>query len=115
VKAVRFIIGAQLAITLVPAVAAWMLGDARVAWSILLGGAIGLAGAAVYARSIAASAGKSPGELVKAHYRAEVFKLALTVVLFAAVLTLYKDISTLALLLTFIATLVVYWIALLLV
>jgi F0F1-type ATP synthase assembly protein I len=42
-------------------------------------------------------------------------KLALTVILFVAVLVLYKGVATLPLLLTFIATLAMYWIALLIV
>jgi hypothetical protein len=37
------------------------------------------------------------------------------VILFVAVLVLYKGVATLPLLLTFIATLVVYWVALLIV
>ena len=41
--------------------------------------------------------------------------LALTVILFVVVLAFYKGVATLPLLLTFIATLVVYWVALLIV
>lgn len=114
-KPVRFILGAQLAVAGVAGIVAWVLVDARTAWSAFLGGAIGFAGAAIYARSINESARRQPGELLKAHYRAEVFKLAFTVVLLAAVLALYRDVSTLPLLLTYIATFVVYWIALLIV
>jgi len=53
--------------------------------------------------------------LLRAHVVGEVQKLALTVILFAAVLILYKGVATLPLLLTFIATLAVYWVALLIV
>jgi ATP synthase protein I len=56
-----------------------------------------------------------PKALLRAHLVAEVQKLAVTVILFAAVLILFKGVATLPLLLTFIATLVVYWVALLLV
>ena len=54
-----------------------------------------------------------PKALLRAHLVGEAQKLALTVILFAAVLILYKGVATLPLLLTFIATLVVYWVALL--
>ena len=108
------IIAAQVAVTLVAALMAYLAGgEARFAWSALIGGAIGFSTAAIYARSMFAARGKEPRELVKAHFRAEALKLVVTVVLLAAVLTIYKDVSTLPLLLTYIATLTVYWFALL--
>jgi len=108
------ILAAQVAVTIVAAVVARLIGgEARSAWSALIGGAIGFSAAAFYARNIFAARGKEPRELVKAHFRAEALKLAFTVVLLATALTIYKDVSTLPLLLTYIATLSVYWFALL--
>lgn len=113
-KAVGLILAAQVAVTGAAALLAWLIsGEMRGAWSALIGGAIGFSTAAVYARSIFAAGGRDPRQLVKAHVRGEVFKLAFTVVLFAAAFILYKEVSTLALLLSYIATLTVYWIALL--
>jgi ATP synthase protein I len=113
-RAVGLILAAQAGVTGAAALLAWFIsGDPRGAWSALIGGAIGFSTAAVYARGMFAAGGREPRELVTAHFRAEVFKLALTVVLFAAAFILYKEVSTLALLLTYIATLTVYWIALL--
>jgi len=79
----------------------------------LIGGGIGFSTAWIYARRAFAAGGEDPRELVKAHYRAEALKLAFTVVLFAAAVVLYEEVSTLPLLLTYIATLAVYWVALL--
>jgi F0F1-type ATP synthase assembly protein I len=81
----------------------------------------GVVGSLAYAWRIArpqtrgTDAAADPRALVRAHFVGEAQKLALTVILFAAVLVLYKGVATLPLLLTFIATLVVYWVALLIV
>lgn len=113
-KTVRRILGAQMAVT----VAAVLLvlatgGEPRAAWSALIGGAIGFSAAYVYARRMFATHGEEPEELAKAQYRAEFYKLALTIVLFIATFMLYKDIAALPLFLTYAATLLVYWAALL--
>jgi ATP synthase protein I len=122
------IIGLQVAVTLVIAAACLALYGANVAVSAFLGGAIGFLGSLAYAWKIARSqtrntgstddggrAAADPRALMRAHLVGEVQKLALTVILFVAVLVLYKGVATLPLLLTFIATLVVYWVALLIV
>jgi len=113
-KTVRRILGAQMAVT----VAAILLvlamgGEPRAAWSALIGGGIGFSAAYVYARRMFAPRGSGPEALVKAQYRAEFYKLAFTVVLFAATFALYRDIAALPLFLTYAATLMVYWAALL--
>jgi len=113
-KTVHRIIGAQIAVTLAAAALALALGDTiHAAYSALIGGGIGFSTAWIYARRAFAAGGEDPRELVKAHYRAEALKLAFTVVLFAAAVVLYEEVSTLPLLLTYIATLAVYWVALL--
>lgn len=113
-KAVYRIIGAQIVVTLAAAALALMLGHTvDAAYSALIGGSIGFSTAWIYARGAFVDGGEEPRELVKAHYRAEALKLAFTVVLFAVVVVLYEEVSTLPLLLTYIATLAVYWVALL--
>jgi ATP synthase protein I len=113
-KTVYRIIGAQIVVTLAAAALALLLGDTvHAAYSALIGGGIGFFTAWIYARKAFGTRSAEPEELVKAQYRAEVLKLAFTVVLFAAAVVLYEEVSTLPLLLTYIATLAVYWVALL--
>lgn len=113
-KTIRRILGAQMATTLAAVVLVLLMGgEARAAWSALIGGAIGVATAYVYVRRMFASRGGDPGEAVKAQYRAEFYKLAATVVLFGATFVLFRDIAALPLFLTYAATLMVYWAALL--
>lgn len=115
------IIGLQVAVSIVIAVACLAFYGVNAAVSAFLGGAIGFVGSFAYAWRIArqhvrGGAGEAdPKALMRAHFVGEAQKLALTVILFAAVLVLYKGVATLPLLLTFIATLVVYWVALLIV
>jgi ATP synthase protein I len=112
---VRRIIGLQVAVSGVIALLCLVVYGANAAASAFLGGAIGFLGSLAYARRIAARETSDPKVLLRAHFIGEVQKLALTVILFVAVLILYKGVATLPLLLTFIATLVVYWVALLIV
>jgi len=115
------IIGLQVTISVVIALACLVFYGANAAVSAFLGGAIGFVSSFAYAWRIARAPTRSTGDtdevdpkaLMRAHFVGEVQKLALTVILFAAVLILYKGVATLPLLLTFIATLVVYWVALL--
>ncbi len=113
-KTVRRILGAQMAVTVAAVLLVLAMGgESRAAWSALIGGAIGFSTAYVYARRMFATRGEEPGELVKAQYRAEFYKLAFTIVLFATTFTFYRDIAALPLFLTYAATLMVYWAALL--
>jgi ATP synthase protein I len=112
---VRRIIGLQVAVSAAIALLCLAVYGANAAVSAFLGGAIGFLGSLAYARRIAAPQTSDPKVLLRAHFVGEVQKLALTVILFAAVLILYKGVATLPMLLTFIATLVVYWVALLMV
>lgn len=113
------IVGLQVAVSVAIALACLVFYGADAAASAFLGGAIGFLGSLVYAWRIAGpQTGDSkadPKALMRAHVVGEAQKLALTVILFVAVLVLYKGVATLPLLLTFIATLVVYWVALLIV
>jgi ATP synthase protein I len=113
-KTIQRLIGAQVAVTLVAAVVAFSLtGDVHAAVSALIGGGIGFTTAGLYAWRAFGTASREPKELLKAQYRAEATKLAATAALFAAAFALYENVSALTLLLTYIATLSVYWLALL--
>ncbi|MBM3357331.1 MAG: hypothetical protein FJY54_06350 [Betaproteobacteria bacterium] len=113
-KTINRIIGAQIAVTLAAGSLAFLLSEnVHAAYSALIGGGIGFSTAWIYARKAFAARSEEPKELVKAQYRAEVLKLAFTVILFAAAFGLYREVATLPLLLTYIATLAVYWVALL--
>jgi ATP synthase protein I len=107
------IVGLQVAVSVAIALACLAFYGVNAAVSAFLGGAIGFLGSFAYAWRIARPQVSDPKALLRAHLVAEVQKLAVTVILFAAVLILFKGVATLPLLLTFIATLVVYWVALL--
>jgi len=115
------IIGLQVAVSVVIAGACLVFYGTDAALSAFLGGAIGFVGSFAYAWKISrlqtrgTDAAADPRALMRAHFVGEAQKLALTVILFVAVLVLYQGVATLPLLLTFIATLVVYWVALLIV
>ena len=107
------IVALQVLVTVVVSLLLYILYGFLVATSAFAGGAIGFTTSWAYARKMAAPPGSDPGILLRNHMIAEVWKLGLTVVLFAAVAIFFKGVATLPLLLTFIATLAVYWVALL--
>jgi ATP synthase protein I len=111
----RRIIGLQVAVSVAIALLCLVLYGTNAAASAFIGGAIGFLGSLAYARRIAAPQTSDPKVLLRSHLVGEVLKLGLTVILFAAVFILYKGVAALPLLLTFIATLAVYWVALLIV
>ena len=84
--------------------------------SAFVGGAIGVVTSWAYIKKMAApSVGGDPRNLLRNHAVAECLKLGLTVILFAAVFIFFKEVAVLPLLLTFMATLAMYWVALLVV
>jgi len=107
------IIGLQVAVAALISLLLLPIYGALVAASAFAGGAIGFITSWVYARKMTVPAGSDPRLMLRAHAVAEVWKLGLIVILFVAVLTFFKEVATLPLLLTFIATLAVYWVALL--
>lgn len=113
------IVGLQVLVAAVISLLLLMIYGALVAASAFAGGAIGFITSWVYARKMTVpagdGAGSDPRRLLRAHMTAEAWKLGLTLVLFAAVLVLFKAVATLPMLLTFMATLAVYWAALLIV
>jgi len=111
----RRIIGLQVAVSVAIALLCLVFYGGNAGLSAFLGGAIGFLSSLAYARQIVASQTSDPKGVLRAHLAGEVLKLGLTVILFVAVFILYQGVAALPLLLTFIATLVVYWVALLIV
>jgi ATP synthase protein I len=82
--------------------------------SALIGGIIALIPSCFYVWRSSRANSKDPRNLVKAHYRAESGKLAITAVMFGAAFTQLDPIAALPLFATYVATLSSYWVALLL-
>jgi ATP synthase protein I len=114
---VYWIVGLQVLVTALISLPLFAIHGALVAGSAFAGGAIGFTTSWVYARRMTASRGAGPADdpriLLRNHFAAELLKLGLIVVLFAAVFIFFPKVATLPLLLTFMATLAVYWVALL--
>ncbi|HWR87886.1 MAG TPA: ATP synthase subunit I [Acidiferrobacterales bacterium] len=85
-------------------------GDAAIA--ALIGGAIGFVPASIYAWRMTAARVDDPKALLGAQYRAEFYKFAVTAVLFALTFLYFRDVAALFLFLGYLATLLVYWVAL---
>ena len=109
--AMRLVLG-QAATTIVLAAICVIGFDARAAISALLGGGIGVAASlAMVLFMFRGAPGTDAKRILRGAYRGEGVKLALTVVLFVAVLKSY-EIAALPFFIAYIATLLVYWIAL---
>jgi ATP synthase protein I len=102
----------QAAVTLICALAAWLMFDSRAALSAALGG--GISAAASLAMALLGFGGRSatdPERAVRAFFVGEIAKIAVMIVLFVAVLKTIKVVP-LAMLGTYVATFFVFWIAL---
>jgi ATP synthase protein I len=114
-KAYR-IVGLQIMITVLVSLPLLAFKGGLAAASAFVGGAIGFVTSWAYIKKMAApSVGGDPRNLLRNHAVAECLKLGLTVILFAAVFIFFKEVAVLPLLLTFMATLAMYWVALLVV
>jgi ATP synthase protein I len=113
-KAYRIVV-LQILVTVLISLSLLAFHGALAAASAFAGGAIGFVTSWAYVKKMAAPAGSDPRKLLRNHAVAECLKLGLTVILFAAVFILFKGVAVLPLLLTFMATLAMYWVALLLV
>jgi ATP synthase protein I len=112
IRAIAGIIGLQIAVALAVAALFLVFGSGIAAKSALLGGAIAFIPGAFYALRIIRSRHSPPDRLLRAHYAGEFGKLMLTVFLFGATFAWVKEISVLPLFAAYIATLLVYWAAL---
>lgn len=102
----------QAAVTLICALACWLIADSHAALSAALGG--GISSAASLAMALLGVGGRSaadPQRVMRAFLVGETVKIALVIVLFVAVLKTMKVVP-LAMLGTYIATFFVFWVAL---
>lgn len=102
----------QAGIALIVALACWAMASPRAALSALLGG--GISAAASLAMALLAFGGKaatSPQQAIRAFFVGEAAKVVVVIVLFVIVLKTMKVVP-LAMLGTYIASFVVFWVAL---
>ena len=102
----------QAAVTLICALAAWLISDSRAAISALLGG--GISTASSLAMALLGFGGRSvtdPQRMVRTFFVGEAAKIVVMIVLFVAVLKTMKVVP-LAMLGTYAATFLVIWLAL---
>ena len=111
-SAVRRIILIQLAVTAAMALLMLAYLNAVAAASAFVGGSVGFLTSLVYAKKMFAPLGSEPKTIIVAHYRAEAYKLVFTILLFSLVFTQFKEVHVLPLFMAYIATLMVYWVAL---
>ncbi|CAH1203163.1 ATP synthase protein I [Candidatus Nitrotoga sp. BS] len=111
-SAVRRIILIQVAVTVAMALLMLVRLNAVAAASAFAGGAVGFLTSLVYAKKMFAPLGSEPEAIISAHYRAEAYKLVFTILLFSLVFTQFKEVHVLPLFVAYIATLMVYWVAL---
>jgi ATP synthase protein I len=111
-KPVFRIVALQFAIATGFALLAWNMGGGLKAWSAAYGGAIAVIGSLMYAAIVAGGATDAKLAL-RAHVRAELTKILITVVLFVLALVLFQSASWLWLILGFAVATFAYWLALL--
>jgi F0F1-type ATP synthase assembly protein I len=102
----------QAAVTLICALAAWLIADSHAALSAVLGG--GISTVASLAMALLGFGGRSatdPQRAVRTFFVGETAKIAVMIVLFVAVLKTMKVVP-LAMLGTYVATFFVFWVAL---
>jgi F0F1-type ATP synthase assembly protein I len=102
----------QAAVSLICALAAWLIADSHAALSAALGG--GISTAASLAMALLGFGGRSatdPQRAVRTFFMGETAKIAVMIVLFVAVLKTMKVVP-LAMLGTYVATFLVFWVAL---
>jgi len=107
-----YVVALQLLITVAIALVLMVSKGGETAVSAFLGGAIGFVPAWIYVRKMVSAKGGDPQTLLRAQYKAEFYKFAATALLFALTFVLFRDVSALALFMTYLATLAVYWVAL---
>jgi F0F1-type ATP synthase assembly protein I len=103
----------QVLVSVTAALCAWGICGAHAGWSALLGGGIAALGSLVMAGIfLSSAAGLSPQRALARFFVAEAVKVALVIAMFVVVLKTV-NVVPLAMLGTFAATFVMYWIALL--
>jgi ATP synthase protein I len=111
-KPIFKVVALQFAIVTGFALLAWNLGGVLKAWSAAYGGAIAVIGSLMYAMIVAGGTNDAK-KAFRAHVRAEVVKIFITVVLFVLALALFQSASWLWLILGFAVATLAYWFSLL--
>lgn len=113
---VRWILRSQLMVTAAAGLVAWLALGLNGALSAVLGGGIATASALAYVWRAFRPSGQTAGDARKAfdaQVAGEACKFAVTLSLFALVFGTYAQLVGLPLFLSYTATMVVYWVALL--
>lgn len=113
VRQVWWILGLQIAVSVVGALLCLVLFGVTAALSSFVGGAIGFLSTFAYARRILGPAPADPQRALLAHVAGEAAKFGTTVALFALVFIAWKGVAPLPLFLTYLVTLAMFWVALL--
>ena len=107
----RPVIGLQILCTAAASLLSAWLAGVHGAISAALGGAIGIIAGLAFVALAARSKAKSAGEALYAALRAEAVKLALMIVLLWIVLATYRNVVAIGLIGTFIATVLIFTMA----
>lgn len=111
-KPVYKVVALQLTIAISFAVLVGVLGGALKGWSAAYGGGIAVIGSLMYAMLVA-SGSDDANRVFRAHVRAELVKVFITVVLFILALVLFQSAAWLWLILGFAVATLAYWFSLL--
>lgn len=111
-KAIIWIVVTQISVTIVISLFMLITQNLVSAISAFAGGAVGFLTGLVYAKKMFAPQGADLKTIIRSQYSAEAYKLVFTILLFSLVFTQYKEAQALPLFATYIATLAVYWVAL---
>jgi ATP synthase protein I len=101
----------QLLATILIALLLLPIKGVTVAASAFIGGAIGFLPAWLYIRTMMAGREADPQDLLRAQYKAEFYKFAVTVAMFAAVFSFFRDVAALYLFVAYFVALSMYWVA----
>jgi ATP synthase protein I len=111
-RAVHRFIWVQAAVVVVTSLLILFVYGVSAAVSALVGGAVGFLTSWIYAKKMIAPAGSESKQLLQAQYKAEAYKLIFTILLFSLIFTQFGDVRALPLFIGFVASLAVYWVAL---
>lgn len=111
-KPVYKVVALQFIIAVSFAMLVGVLGDGHKGWSAAYGGAIAVIGSLIYAMLVA-SGSSDANKAFRAHLRAEMVKIFITVVLFILALVLFPSANWLWLILGFAVSTLAYWFSLL--
>ncbi len=112
IRGLLAVLGLQVLVLSVAASGFLLFSGLAAAKSAAIGGTIAVVPGAFYAWRLIVSRKASAERLLQVHFVAEAGKLALTFVMFAATFVWIRDVSVIPLFAAYIATLMAYWLAL---